>query len=39
MRGAERILDIIKTKQLTTVCGYNYVANYRDWLVNFERIV
>ena len=39
MQGAERILDIIKAKQLTTVCGYNYVANYQNWLSNFERIV
>ena len=39
VQGAERILDIIKAKQLTTVCGYNYVANYQNWLSNFERIV
>ena len=33
------ILEIIKARSLETVCGYNYVARFREWLPNFERIV
>lgn len=37
-QGALGILKIIKEKQLTTVCGYNYVVDYHDWLLNFESV-
>jgi len=26
-------------KALKTVCGYNYLANFADWLPGFERLV
>ncbi len=36
---ARRIYDIVSGKALKTVCGYNYVTNFADWLVGFERLV
>jgi hydroxyacylglutathione hydrolase len=39
VKRAQRIHDIVKSKSLTTVCGYNYVAHYADWLTRFERLL
>lgn len=36
---AQRIYDIIIGKPLNTVCGYNYVTNFADWLIKFERLL
>ncbi|OQK18213.1 MBL fold metallo-hydrolase [Methyloprofundus sedimenti] len=36
---AQRIYDIIIGKPLNTVCGYNYVANFTDWLIKFEHLL
>lgn len=38
-KQATRIYDIIREKSLKVVCGYNYVANFADWLREFERLV
>ncbi len=38
-KQANRIYEIIKDKSLKTVCGYNYLANYADWLPGFERLI
>ncbi|MDD1622178.1 MAG: MBL fold metallo-hydrolase [Methylococcaceae bacterium] len=38
-KQAERIKEIISSKTLTTVCGYNYVANFADWMPGFERLL
>lgn len=38
IRQAGRILEIIADKPLKTVCGYNYVANYTDWLTRFKAL-
>lgn len=35
---ARRILAIIGDKPLQTVCGYNYVADYADWLPDFKHL-
>jgi hydroxyacylglutathione hydrolase len=36
---AQRIYEIVKHAPLETVCGYNYVARFSDWLPSFERLV
>ncbi|MBD9356523.1 MBL fold metallo-hydrolase [Methylomonas albis] len=38
-KQAQRIYQIIGTKSLKTVCAYNYVANFSDWLPGFERLL
>ncbi len=38
-KGAERLLNIIEQMPLQTVCGYNYVCDYSDWLVDYRRII
>lgn len=37
--GAVTLLNIIKEMPLQTVCGYNYVCDYKDWLVDFQRTI
>lgn len=34
--GGRVIEDIIRDRQLTTVCGYNYVIGYDDWKRRFD---
>jgi hypothetical protein len=34
--GGRRIRDLLEGRQLTTVCGYNYVIDYPDWQRRFE---
>lgn len=36
---AQRIVDIVKNKSLKTVCGYNYITNFADWLVELEHLI
>ncbi len=36
---AQRIVEIVKKKPLTTVCGYNYITNFADWLVGLEHLI
>jgi len=39
IKRAQRIHDIVKSKSLKTVCGYNYVADFADWLPLFEDLL
>jgi len=39
IKQAQRIYEVIKRKALNTVCGYNYIANFADWIVEFERLI
>jgi hydroxyacylglutathione hydrolase len=36
---AHRIHDIVMSRKLVTVCGYNYVMSFKDWLVAFENLI
>ncbi len=38
-KNAQRIHDIVTSKPLKTVCGYNYVADFSDWLTKFEHLL
>ena len=38
-RQAQRIYEIVSIKPLQTVCGYNYIASFADWLAKFERLM
>lgn len=38
-KHARRIDEIVRSKSLQTVCGYNYVADFPDWLDRFEKHV
>jgi len=38
-RQASRIFDVLANRPLLTVCGYNYVARFADWLPDFERLL
>jgi plastocyanin domain-containing protein len=38
-KHAQRIYQIVSTKSLKTVCGYNYIANFAEWLPGFERLL
>ncbi|MCD2448803.1 MBL fold metallo-hydrolase [Methylicorpusculum oleiharenae] len=39
LKQAGLIFEIVKHKALKTVCGYNYVAHFADWLPKFEHLV
>ena len=39
VKQAKRVLEIVSGRDLKTVCGYNYVAEFADWLPNFETLV
>ena len=39
LQRAERILTVVNSHSLTTVCGYNYVCAFNDWLPDFERAI
>lgn len=39
IKRAQRIYQIVKAMPLKTVCGYNYVADFADWLDGFERLI
>lgn len=34
--GSRRIRDLLDGRQLATVCGYNYVIDYREWRRRWE---
>ncbi|MGY6274299.1 rubredoxin-like domain-containing protein [Methylomonas sp. MgM2] len=36
---AKQIYGIVEDRELETVCGYNYVASFADWMPLFERLV
>ena len=37
--GAKHILSIIGRLSLTTVCGYNYICDFKDWFRDFKRVI
>jgi hypothetical protein len=39
VKRAQRIHEIVRSRSLKTVCGYNYVAHFADWLAKFERLI
>ena len=39
IKQASRIHEVVKRKSLKTVCGYNYTANFADWMAGFERLI
>jgi hydroxyacylglutathione hydrolase len=39
IKQAQRIHEVVKRKSLKTVCGYNYITNFADWLAGFERLI
>lgn len=39
IKRAQHIHDIVNSKSLKTVCGYNYVADFKDWLPLFEDLI
>jgi plastocyanin domain-containing protein len=39
VKQALRIHEVVKHKSLKTVCGYNYIANFADWMAGFERLI
>ena len=38
-KQAQRIYEIVNSKSLQTVCGYNYVTNFVDWWAGFEHLI
>jgi hydroxyacylglutathione hydrolase len=39
IKQASRIYEVVKHKSLKTVCGFNYTADFADWMVGFERLI
>ena len=39
IRQASRIHAVVKGKSLKTVCSYNYVADFTDWMPGLERLI
>ena len=39
IKQALRIYEVVKHKSLKTVCGYNYIAKFADWMAGFERLI
>ena len=39
IKQAKRIYEVVKRKSLKTVCGYNYITNFADWMTGFERLI
>ncbi|WP_031432436.1 MBL fold metallo-hydrolase [Methylomarinum vadi] len=38
-QGADAIFKIVRQRPLKTVCGYNYVCPFDDWLADFRRVI
>ncbi len=38
-KQARRLYEIINGKSLQTVCAYNYIASFSEWLSGFERLL
>lgn len=38
IKQARRIYEIVKDKPLKTVCGFNYVVSFADWLTKFQDL-
>ena len=39
IKQAQRIHEIVKSRHLVTVCGYNYVMSFADWFAAFENLI
>lgn len=39
LKQAQRIQKIVKSRNLVTVCGYNYVTSFDEWFVAFENLI
>lgn len=39
LKQAHRLYEIISSKALQTVCAYNYVTRFADWLPSFKRLL
>jgi hydroxyacylglutathione hydrolase len=39
LKQAQQIQEIIKSRNLVTVCGYNYVMRFKEWVVAFENLI
>lgn len=39
MAGCRRIRELLADRQLTTVCGYNYVIEFPEWWHRFKSVV
>lgn len=39
LKGALNIMTIIDKKLLKTVCGYNYVCDFKDWHDRFVKVI
>lgn len=39
LKQAQRIHEIVTSRILLTVCGYNYVMSFEEWLVAFENLI
>jgi hypothetical protein len=35
--GGGKIRDILRGREISKVCGYNYVVDYSEWKPKFER--
>ncbi|MDD4915187.1 MAG: MBL fold metallo-hydrolase [Methylococcales bacterium] len=39
LQQAQRIFDIVSDQALKTVCGYNYLADFADWLPGLKALL
>jgi hydroxyacylglutathione hydrolase len=39
IKQAQRIYEILISRQLLTVCGYNYVISFDEWSAAFENLI
>jgi len=37
--GGNRLRDIVSERKISTVCGYNYVSKYSEWIKAFNRLL
>ncbi len=38
-QGARDLIGILNDKDISVVCGYNYVCDYGEWIVKFKNLV
>lgn len=37
-KGGEKLRDILQKRDVSTVCGYNYISDYDHWFHHFEKL-
>lgn len=37
--GGKKLMKIVKGRQISRVCGYNYILNFPDWLKAFDQLL